>query len=267
MVHRAEASVLPPDISNCFAGCKDGFDYQKLIVTKCSHIFCTACLDRWFKTKHTCPLDQKALTPITAANIRSKKEDAKIDQNSDAGRQYGSPDLYIKIFAYYIRNDFSTLKKVLATKIRRIACSGLLKKESPVKKKPDKCSVCFEPFPSQIFFITSDKDRSKIGRFMHEDCWQETVDNESEILDISVKDLVEVAEKLPWPPKEPASPIKVFFIAIALPISIWALAMNTRVYHNKNFVLYLLSIPAMILFKVLSLITSGIKAIFTDKRA
>ncbi len=282
MALRAVASVFAPDASKCFAGCEGKLDYQDLIVTKCSHIFCKECLEAWFKkAKHTCPLDQKALIPITADNVRSKEEDAKIDENSVKGMQYSCLHLYIEQFAYYIKNDFPSLQdKLAAANILRISSCQILK-EGQAKKKPDQkesddsadsCSICTEPFP-QMYFITRDKDPSKIGHFMHEGCWQATVDNESVILDISVRDMVKIAGQLP-PPRElppepvtPASPIKVVFIIIVLPVSMWALAMNSRVYHNKSFILYVLSIPAMIIFMVLSFILNGIKAVFTDKRA
>lgn len=271
MVHRAAASVLPPDISNCFAGCKGGFDYQKLIVTKCNHIFCKKCLAAWHtkekKAEKTCPTDRGVLTHFTYDNTRKKEENAKIHQKSVAG--YSSPNLYIRIFAYYIRNDYSSLQKKLPVEnIGRIASCKIRKEfgRLEIDENDVPCIICNKQRP-QMYFIIQDKDPSKIGRFMHEGCWQETVDNESELLDISVLNMVKIAEKLPWPPKEPASPLKVFLIAIALPVSIWALAMNTRVYHNKSFALYLLSIPAMILFKLLSVMWNGLKAVFTEKHA
>jgi hypothetical protein len=193
--------------------------------------------------------------------------------------QYTTVKLYLERFTHYIQNDFSTLQgKLAAAKALKISSCELLKAEK-VKAKPnqkeseeDQCAICHDHFP-QMYFIIQDEDRTRVGRFMHEDCWQETVNNESLLLDISVENLVKVAEQLPPPielppkPIKPASPIKVFFIAIILPVSIWALAMNTRIYHNKSAMLFALSIPALIILKVLSLFLNGIKTVLTDKRA
>jgi len=280
MALQVVASVFAPDALKCFAGCEGKVDYKDLIVTKCTHIFCRDCLEAWFRTKHTCPMDQKVLVPITSENVRNKEEDSEINEESNEGMQYSRLHLYIERFTFYIKNDFPVLQEKIAAKtILRNGICRLLKEDRPKKSaekesndSDDQCVVCHVPFP-QMYFITKDKDPYKVGRFMHEDCWQDTVDNESVILDISVQDLVKVAQRLPSPkelppkPITPPSPIIVVFVIIVLPVSMWALAMNSRIYHNKSFSLYMLSLPAMIIFKMLSLILNGIKAVFTDKRA
>ncbi len=267
------ASVFAPDSYKCYAEC-DNFDYQDLIVTKCNHIFCRNCLATWFKKKQNCPLDSKVLALITAKNVRHTDEDQKITENSNEGMQYTSLKLYLERFIYYIQKNLPTLQEALAAeKVMKISSCGRLKenpKPDSQGSDEDQCSVCITSFP-QMYFITQDTDQTKIGRFMHENCWQNIVDDKSLILDISVRDVVKVAQQLtppqelPKEPSKPASPVKVFFVAIILPVSIWALAMNTRIYHNKNFVLFVLSIPALIILKVLSLILNGLTAVFTAK--
>lgn len=262
---------IPPVM--CYAGCEGKFDYQDLIVTKCNHIFCRACLKGWFNQKHTCPLDNKQLSPIRDANIREKDEDPVINENSNEGMQYTSFKLHLERFIYYIQEDLPTLQKTLASeKVMKISsCSLLKEKAKPNLEKDEKeeCVMCLAPFP-QLYFII--EDLTSVGRFIHEDCLQDTkIDNKSLILDISARDMVKVAAQLPPPkalpqePFEPPSPVKVFFVAVILPVSIWALAMNTRIYHNKSFILYVLSIPAIIIFKGLSLILNGLKAVFNPK--
>jgi len=143
-------------------------------------------------------------------------------------------------------------------------------KEKTTSQEVDEC-FCTTRFP-RMYFILEDKNPAMVGRFVHEDCLQaKKIDDKSDILDISVQDMVKVAAQLPPPkalPKEPykpPSPDKVVFLAIILPISFWALAMNTRIYHNKSFVLFVLSIPALIIFKVLNFILNGLKAAFNVK--
>lgn len=272
------ASVFAPDSYKCYAACEN-FDYQSLIVTKCNHIFCRECLATWFSSKtkdieRTCPLDNKVLSLITAENVRHKDEDEKITEDSNKGMQYTSFQLYLERFIYYIQKDLPTLEKALtAEKAMKISsCERLKENAKPDSQasNEDQCAVCIAPFP-QMYFIIQDANKTRIGRFMHENCWQKIVDNNSLILDVSTRDMVKVAQRLPPPqelPKEPfkpASPVKVFFATIILPMSIWALAMNTRIYHNKSFVLFVLSIPALIILKVLSLILNGLKAVFTAK--
>ncbi len=286
MALQAVAAVLAPAPSKCYAGCEGKFDYQALIVTKCDHLFCKACLDQWFRSKQTCPLDNKILSPITAENVRQSGEDPEINEaNLVEGMQYSTFKLYLERFTYYIQNDFSTLQeKLAAAKAMKIASCEKLKadkfrvKSDSKESEEDQCAICHDQFP-QMYFITQDGDETRIGRFMHDGCWQGTADDTSVLLEISARDMAIVARQLPTPGKQPgggairpaepikpASPIKVFFVAIILPISIWALAMNNRIYHNKSAMLFVLSIPALIVFKILSLFLNGIKTILTDKR-
>jgi hypothetical protein len=264
-IARTITSFLAPDPAICLAGCQKPH-YKNLIVTKCNHIFCRSCLQLWLlKDNKECPLDRAPL----------------LDMNTEEGKkEYTSFKTYLEKFSYYISHDFLKLQeKLAAEKVLSIANCQLLKarKSSSEKKdvdeSDDQCAICQE-IPFQMYFITQDKDSTKIGCHMHEDCWQSKVDKDSIILDISVHDIVKVSEQLPWPPKEyalgpikPASPVRVFFVAIILPVSIWALAMNIRLYHNKNAFLYVLSIPALVIFKILSLFLNGVKALFLDKPA
>lgn len=274
-------AVFEPGPSKCYAGCEDKFDYQALIVTKCDHLFCKACLERWFVSKQICPLDNKILSPITRDNIRQREEDPEINEkNLVEGMQHCTFKLYLERFTYYIQNDFSTLHKKLgdAKAMKIESCEKLKAEKSRAKSdqqasEEDQCAICTDQFP-QMYFITQDADETRIGRFMHDGCWQGTVDNNSVLLEISARDMAIVARQLPPPGKQPAggpikpaSPVKVFFIAVILPISMWALMMNNRIYHNKSAMLFVLSIPALIIFKILSLSLNGIRAILTDKRA
>lgn len=269
----ADFFAPPPPPYKCYADCENSLDFQSLIVTKCNHIFCKACLENWFQTtKTTCPLDQRALAAITDSNVRQDEKDANIDQNSLEGMQYTSFKLYLESFIYYIQNDFSALQEKLSTvKALKISSCELLNTE---KKQSDICSICSESL--QMYFITQDEDKTKIGRFMHEECWQGIVGKKTELLEISAIDVVKVAEQLPAlqqnrvdseKPVESPSPIKFFFFAILLPMSIWALATNNRLYHSRNPYLFVLSLPALIILKILSLSLSGIRAILSEKRS
>jgi hypothetical protein len=276
MAMKAVASVFASDPYKCYAECEK-LDYQDLIVTKCNHVFCRACLVQSLESKRSCPMDQKDLSLITPKNIREKSEDPRIDQTSiNQGMQYNSFKSLLEIFIYYIQNNYSVLEEKLTAEkaLKLLSCEMLKADKSKVKPnsqelEEDQCAICITvPFP-QMYFIIKDKDPTRVGRFLHEDCWQKIVDDKSLILEISARKMAIVAEQLPLPealPKEPykpASPAKVFFMAIILPMSLWALAMNTRIYHNKSFVLFVLSIPALIIFKTLSFILNGIKAAFT----
>jgi hypothetical protein len=279
MALQAAASVFAPAHSKCYAGCEK-LDYQDLIVTKCSHIFCKACLGEWLDAKHTCPLCNKDLSPITNSNVRQRGKDPQINQDKlNEGMQHSSFKLHLERFTHYIQNDSSTLQeKLAAAKAMKISSCEKLKAEK-ARAKPDtkdaeedQCAICHDPFP-QMYFISQDADETRIGRFMHDGCWQGTAADKSVLLEISAPDMVKVSEQLSSPreqpagPIKPSSPVKVFFIAIILPVSIWALAMNNRIYHNKSAMLFVLSIPALIIFKIFSLFLNGIKAILTDKRA
>ncbi|HEX2579160.1 MAG TPA: RING finger protein [Rhabdochlamydiaceae bacterium] len=261
-------AIFAPPPSKCYANCEK-LDYASLIVTKCKHVYCKICLEDCFRAGgKTCPLHPADLIPpITDDNVRHKEEDTL---NQDV--QYTSFKLYLERFTYCIQNDFQTLKtKLAAEKIMKTWTCKLLKEENSKQKTGqkefDQCSICNESF--QMYFITQDKDKTRIGRFMHEECWQETVDDETVLLEISAPDMVKVAEQLPpkpTKPMKPISPITIFIVTIILPMSIWALAMNTRVYHNKSPFLFVLSIPALIIFKILSLFVNGIRIILTEKR-
>jgi len=262
-------AIFAPPPSKCYANCEE-LDYESLIVTKCNHIYCKACLEDWFRTKITCPLDNKDLLPITDNNVRYKEEDNQADLNQDM--QYTSFKLYLERFTYYIQNDFLMLQqKLAAEKVIKLSTCELLKEEksklTTEQKEPDQCSICKESF--HLYFITQDKNKKRIGRFMHENCWQKTVDDKTVLLEISAVDVVKFAQQLPAPKRKPArpiSPVTIFFIAITLPISLWALATNTRIYHNKSPFRFVLSIPALIIFKSLSLFLNGIRAILAEKR-
>ena len=275
----AGKTYLAPDYAVCYAACGDKLDYQDLIVTKCMHVFCRTCLEECLRDKPVCPLHNfTALSPITTSNVRQRDEDPKIEGKDLNGMQYTAFKLHLERFTYYIKNDFSALQDKLAAEkvVAKISSCELLKADKASKKagpngpQEDLCAICLKNFP-RMYFIIQDDDPTRVGRFMHDDCWQKTVDEKSDILEISAPDMVKVAEQLhppralPPEPFKPPSPMKVFFLAIILPMSIWALATNSRVYYNKSFVLYVLSIPALLIFKVSSLLWSGLKAVFTAK--
>jgi hypothetical protein len=222
-------------------------------------------------------VDNEVLSLISDENVRQKDEDPEINKKSlTEGMQYTSFKLHLERFTYYIQNDLPALQKTLAAeKVMKISSSSILKgklKSDSQESNEDKCSVCLTTIP-QMYFITEDEDLTRVGHFMHEDCLQATkIDNKSLILDISIYDMVKVAAQLPPPkvvPKEPykPSPAMVFFVAIIFPISPWALAMNSRIYHNQSFVLFVLSIPALIFLKMLALVLNGLKAAFNAKNA
>lgn len=263
MALQAIASVLGSDPTQCLASSCDKKPYQDLIVTKCSHIFCKVCLESALATKKECPVCRGVLPGIETVEGRE---------------EYINFEPHLDRFTHYVSNDLSTLiEKLTAAKVEWCfqSCKDLKAaktKNSPAKdgtkkeETDDHCSICLQ-IPFQMYFIIQDK----IGRHMHEGCWQETVNDDDKLLPISVYDLVKVAKQLPAPkelppePVKPTSPLKVVFVAVILPISIWALAMNARVYQNKSVFLYLLSVPALVIFKALSLLLNGIKAVLAEK--
>lgn len=248
-----------PHPSQCLSGCEES-DYQGLIVTKCCHVFCEACIELSVKKKPKCPNCRDPIPPEQLEKLREESSSFKFCFDK---------------FTYYLRHDFAKLKKI--AKIEKVVLKTFSYHTLERKKDTDdsSCSVCLAvPIPLHLYYIIEDKELSKIGRYMHENCLESKVDNDSRILDIEVNDFVKVAGKLPWPPKqpdtqptEPASPIKIFFLAIILPMSIWALAMNSRIYNNKSAVLFVLSIPALIILQIFSLLLYGLKAVFKDKHA
>ena len=247
----------PP--SQCLAGC-DGSDYQDLIVTKCCHVFCKACIKISVDAKQKCP------------NCRTRIESAELEKTLG---EDGSFNLCFEKFTYYLCQDLSILQEKAKTEKVALKILRYQALEKKIDKSDNWCPVCFEvPIPSHLYFIVKDKEPSQVGRYMHENCLESKVDNDSSILDIEINDLVKVASKLPWPPKQPeqkpsqpTSPIIIFFAAILLPMSLWALAMNSRIYHNKSAVFFVLSIPALVILQIFSLILSGLKAVFKDKHA
>jgi len=263
----AIASYFAPDPFKCYAGCVDKLNYQDLIVTKYNRIFCRRCLEPWVNTKQTCPMDRNELSPITDKNIRKKDEDPMIHQNHSLGMQYTSFKLFLERFVYSIQTDLPALENKLTAKNLKLisSCKELKEKTKSDSQEKVACSICLSS--SRMYFILQDKDPARVGRFLHEECLKNIVDDKSRILDISTDDMVEVAKELPPPKEAPPSPATGFIVAIIPPVSFWALAMNTRIYHNKSFVLFVLSIPALIIFKLGSLLLKGLRAVFNAKPA
>ncbi|HUD01647.1 MAG TPA: hypothetical protein VMR37_04930, partial [Rhabdochlamydiaceae bacterium] len=130
------------------------------------------------------------------------------------------------------------------------------------------------PLPQLYFIMKDEENPAKVGRYMHDGCWETTAKKNATYLDLSMHEVAKVGRQLPEPPKrppepprKPTSPLRLFFFLIILPMSVWALGMNSRLYRNKNPFLFVLSLPALLTFKVLSLILLGIKKVLTDKRA
>ncbi len=255
MAIRAIVSVIFPDHSRCVAPNCTVKPHEDLIITKCNHIFCRSCLQQTLESQKqkTCP------------NCRGDLEIIK------GQKEYTEFKPLLDRFTYYLRNDLTTLENaVKATNDLATLEEGdtAAKIELCFKRcktleiaKTAKCSICLDTrTPLQRHFIIQDK----ITGHVHEKCLEKTAPDTDRLLSMSVSNLIKVAKKLPEPPP---SPVKVFFVMIFLPLSIWALAMNARVYYNKSILLYLLSFPALVIFKTLSLLLSGVKAIFAEKHA
>ena len=59
-VERVKALGLPLYSENCSI-CFEEFGIEKFAYTKCSHGFCTGCIDKWLKTKGDCPCCRRIL--------------------------------------------------------------------------------------------------------------------------------------------------------------------------------------------------------------
>lgn len=233
-----------PPPSQCLANC-DESNYQNLIVTKCNHVFCKACLLQ--QTKKDCPICRS----ITLADVSTFQ-------------------LCIDKFTYYIHDDFSPLKTTATTENVKLKISTYAtlkeekaKKSSQTKDDQDNCSICLTaPIPSHLYFIIKDKEPSKVGSYIHEDCLQKTnIADDSTILEIEVNQFVKIANKLK---PRPMSAIKIFFLAILLPMSIWAYATN-KDRPEQSVILLVLSIPALVIFQIFSLVLYGLKTVIKDK--
>ena len=248
MALAAVASFFRADATQCLAKC-DKPNFDKLTATKCSHVFCEVCIRKWIveNKKETCP--------TCVGPVRSEDNEPYKD--------------FLARVTYYARHDPKTLEeKLQLEKIYRVSCCQIKIDEKSQRDKGDEsCSICSETSFPYVYFIIKDKASAKVGHYVHGDCLQ-IVKKDSLIQDFSLHELVKVAKKLPWPPpSKPASPLRVIFLLIILPVSVWALAMNSRIYRNNNVILFVLSIPALLIFKMFFLILSGIKKIFTEKSA
>ncbi len=237
------SSVFRADASQCLAKC-DEPNFDKLTATKCSHVFCEVCIRQWIVefNKKTCP----SCVGIVGTN---NNEPIK--------------DLLARV-TYYARHDLKTLEEKLEhEKIYRVSSCQL--KTEAKSQSDDSCAICHDSPIPYVYFIIKDKDPANVGHYVHKDCLKK-VEQNSLIQDFSLPELSKVAQQLPWPPpSKPTSPFRVIFLLIILPISVWALAMNSRIYRNNNIFLFVLSIPALLIFKMFFLIFSGIQKIFTEK--
>jgi hypothetical protein len=248
------AALVNNDPLRCVARC-DKPNFDSLTVTKCNHVFCKVDLDQWFK--------QKAITHCPDC----RDENQPIKQNECIPFT-----AFLERIIYYAKHEPKTLEeKLISEKVNRVG-TYKLKLESRTKSEEACCSICTAfPLP-QLYFIMNDENPAQVGRYMHDGCW-ETGSKTATYLDLSMHEVAKVGRQLPEPPKppppappKPTSPLKLFFFLIILPMSVWALGMNSRLYRNKNSFLFVLSLPALLTFKVLSLIFLGIKKVLTDKK-
>ncbi|MBS0648690.1 MAG: hypothetical protein JSS10_05645 [Verrucomicrobia bacterium] len=225
-----------------------------LVVTQCSHVFMQACLKECFAKKLECPLDHRQ---------SSLQECRPIED---------------------IAQVFSELhKKDSAFVLRRL--------QEMIKDEPEQmCSICHKEF-LPIFLISADE-------LMHPHCWKEKNPDvkthpvslvPQQIATITQKGIQtypELAKLLPAlpssalaglpgssgpgkspanSPRKPAKPISPAFIvmlAVAPIISLWAFAMNTRVYRNQNPLLFVLSTPVLLIVKIFSAVRFALKRMF-----
>lgn len=262
IVRAISSYVFGIDPSACLAGCRTR-NYNTLIITKCNHIFCRACLaPSLTEKKHECPACRADLPHVI--NLKKHKDD------------FTSFEVFLKKFTYYVKNDLNKLKERLsAEKILRIAKKSdwLLKPKVAQEQDADVCAICLV-LPFQMYFIVQDADPTKIGCHLHETCLKSSsVSDESTLLSIHVTELIKISKELSEPQKKPeptwlpeATPLRVFLFLIMLPISLWALAMNARVYNNNNTFLFVLSLPMLGMIKLFALAFRGFKALFSDKQ-
>ena len=261
-----------PDLLQCLAECSTQSYRDLVVVTQCNHIFCRECLKPTLEKNQTCPLCRAAVGQLSSEDEAAEKKIESIPFK-----------LFLEKFTHYIQNDFSTLQnKLIAKKILNIKTYGERVQARP-NPEDHTCSICLD-MPFQMYFVIQDTHRDHVGCHLHgknpmkkegeKECLPSIeLDPQSSILEITVEDLVKVTKELPeprkqalWAPFKKIAPILVFVAVIVFPISIWALAMNTRVYQNQSSFLYVLSMPTLALVKMFSFFFKGIKSIFSEKK-
>jgi RING finger family protein len=119
-------------------------------------------------------------------------------------------------------------------------------KESEAKtpKEDDSCSICYGEFEGRAYYLHERKG------FMHTTCWKEP----ASVPRPPKFNPVQIAAFERSRPKLLNLPVAgVVILAVIPPISVWALAMNWRHYQKKNVLLFVLSIPALLIYKTFSL--------------
>ena len=199
-----------------------------ITVTKCGHVFDRACLAVWLDNElhKTCP---------SCRDIASIEECRPLTT-------------YMTAFCENYANAQANIAETL-------------------KGEADKtCSICVEEF-SAAYFIPESK------RFMHTACWiklHEVVPSPITLPEFYPHHIAAVGKAfIPLPTGLPApnSPTAkgIVFSAILLPVSVWAFAMNWRFYKKQNVFLFVLSIPALLIFQSCSIFVTVVQKIFTEK--
>lgn len=227
-----------------------------LVVTQCSHVFVKAALAEWLQKKNTCAIDNAIITLQECRPIED----------------------ILEIFVKLYEKDSAFVRK----------CLEGMRDDQPEQM----CSISHKEFLP--IFLTSDH------KLMHQECWhQENPDAKKETYPLSldpqqiatithkgIQTYPKLAELLPAlpssalaglpepsnpgkppasSPRKPSKPISpgwIVTLAVAPIISLWAYAMNTRIYRNQNPLLFVLSIPVLLIIKSVSGIRFVLKRMF-----
>jgi hypothetical protein len=225
-----------------------------LVVTKCGHVFEQTCLQTWLQKSNICPIDNQ---PITFPECRPIEN-------------------ILEVFGALYKLDSTFVLKCL---------------QEMLKDEPEQiCSICHKEF-LPIFLISSEK-------LMHQECWnQKNPKAETRPISLVPQQIATISQKgiqtypklakllpalpssalagLPGPsdpgkppassPRKPSrsiSPALIVTLAVAPIISLWAYAMNTRIYRNQNPLLFVLSIPVILVVKTFSALRFALKRMF-----
>lgn len=225
-----------------------------LVVTKCGHVFDKACLETWLQKNNICPIDNQPITFPECQPIEN------------------------------ILGVFGALYKQHSTFVLRCL-------QETLKDDPDQmCAICHKEFLP--IFLISDHE------LMHQECWnQKNPRAETHPISLVPQQIATISQKgiqtypelanmlpalpsdslagLPGPsdpgkhpadsPRKPSrsiSPALIVTLAVAPIISLWAYAMNTRIYRNQNPLLFVLSIPVILVVKTFSVLRFALKRMF-----
>jgi len=223
-----------------------------LLVTKCGHVFDQACLEKWYKTKKTCPLDQAAIQLEDCKSLKQSLESFSVYDAEDEAFVISILPESQKDEAEYIcaicHKEFSAAYFIRENK-------RFIHQACWIKLHPTTAPAHPRLYPEEI--ATVERKWSESGR--------KPMQLPPRIA-IPSKALAPAGS--PRGPAAPISPLIVVLGAITPFVSLWAYLMNTRVYYrNPNVFLFVLSIPILLTLKIFAFISFLFKRVLVERNA